>query len=196
MKGSLTASAQQTFNTKGFMERLWKPVPGYEGYYEISNDGLLRSVARISMNSLGYYRQLQGCLMAPSVNKSGYVKYSLAKDGKSKTITAHQLVAMAFLGHNREFNHLTVNHIDGDKTNNQIDNLEIVSMTENRRHAIRNGLWNQRGVNAIKAKLTAEDLIEIRRLWALGKYRQIDLARMFNVGKSTIGRAVRHERCD
>lgn len=56
--------------------------------------------------------------------------------------------------------------------------------------------WNQRGVHAIKAKLTVEDLIEIRRLWALGKYRQIVLARMFNVGKSTIGRAVRRERCD
>lgn len=178
------------------MERIWKSVPNYEGYYEISNDGLLRSVNRLSVNSLGYCRHLRGRLMAPSKGRCGYIKYSLAKDGKSETINAHQLVAMAFLGHCRNTSKLTINHIDGNKKNNCVDNLEIVTMTENRQHAIRNGLWNQRGVHAIKAKLTSKELIEIRQLWATGRYRHTDLARMFNVGRSTIGRAIRHQRYD
>lgn len=171
-------------------------MPGYNGFYEISNDGLLRSVDRVSINSLGHCRHLKGHLMASSISRCGYVKYSLAKDGVSKTINAHQLVAMAFLNHTKGQHGLTVNHIDGCKTNNNVDNLEIVSMTENRRHAILNGLWNQRGVNAVKAKLTTQDLNDIRRLWSSGEYRQEDLARMFKVGRSTIGRAIRNERCD
>ena len=134
--------------------------------------------------------------MAPSISQCGYIKYNLAKEGKSKTINAHQLVAQAFLGHKNNGHNLTINHIDGNKVNNSVDNLEIVTMTENRRHAIRNGLWNQRGVNAVKSKLTSEDLTQIRRLYATGRYRQIDLAKIFNVGKSTIGRAVRYQRCD
>ena len=196
MKGSSTDKEQQIFNIRRIMERIWKPVPEYEGYYEISNDGLLKSVNRISVNSLGYCRHLRGCLMAPSIGQYGYVKYSLAKEGKSKTINAHQLVAQAFLGHNIDGHNLTINHIDGNKINNHVDNLEIVTMTDNRRHAIRNGLWNQRGVNAAKAKLTTEDLAQIRQLYSTGRYRQIDLAKMFNVGKSTIGRVVRYQRFD
>lgn len=178
------------------MERIWKPVPEYEGYYEISNDGLLRSVNRISINSLGYCRHLRGCLIAPSKGRCGYIKYSLNKDGKSQTINAHQLVAITFMEHSRTNNRMTINHIDGNKTNNHVNNLEIVTITENRRHAIRTGLWNQRGVNAVKAKLSSDNLSQIRQLYATGRYRQKDLAVMFNVGKSTIGRAIRHQRFD
>lgn len=178
------------------MERIWKSVPEYEGYYEVSNDGLLRSVNRISINSLGHCRHLRGCLMASSKSNCGYIKYSLNKDGKSQTFNAHQLVALAFMGHNRIGTKMTINHIDGNKMNNRIDNLEIVTMSENRRHAIRTGLWNQRGVYAAKAKLSSENLAQIRQLYATGRYRQRDLAQMFNVGKSTIGRAVRYQRFD
>lgn len=178
------------------MDIIWKDIPGYEGYYEVSNNGNVRSVNRWSVNSLGYWRHLKGAMKAKMKTRCGYLKVILCKDGKDKTIMVHQAVAMAFLGYMGGSKKSTVNHIDGDKTNNQVDNLEVVSMTENRRHAIRMGLWNQRGVNAIKAKLTSEDLRNIRQLYSTHQYTQKQLACMFNVGKSTIGRAVRFQRCD
>ncbi len=174
----------------------WRDIPGFEGYYQVSDDGDVRSVKRTIYNSKGYFATRESHVLCPNQNKCGYLKVILCVENKHYTRMVHQLVAMAFLGHTLNGHKLTINHKDGNKHNNCIANLEIVSMTTNRRHAIMLGLWNQRGTQSVRAKLTSDDLAEIRARYAKGGVTHKELAEMFNVSKKTIGKVIRRQRCD
>ena len=114
------------------MEEIWKPVDGYEGYYEISNLGNLRSVDKYIRwgRGKGYIKHLPSKILLPSINNSGYKIYTLSKPG-SKLVcrTIHRMVATAFIPNPHNLS--DVNHIDEDKNNNIVDNLEWVSHREN-----------------------------------------------------------------
>ena len=107
-------------------KEIWKEVNGYEGLYKISNLGNLFSVRR-NRN------------LTPSI--SDYVRNTLVKDGKNKSLFIHKLVAIAFV-ENKE-NKQQVNHIDGNKLNNNCLNLEWCTRSENQIHAYRTGLQKQ-----------------------------------------------------
>jgi len=94
------------------MEEIWKPVVGYEGLYEISNLGKVKS--------LKYGKER---ILKSSKNKVGYLMVSLFKDGKHKIYKVHRLVASAFIPNNDLFK-TEVNHKDENKENNNIENLE------------------------------------------------------------------------
>ena len=94
----------------------WRPVVGYEGLYEVSNTGRVRSVDRF------YYRLHKGKVLSPTKDRYGYLTVTLNCNGKSKTIKIHRLVAQAFLPN--PDNLPQVNHKDEDKTNNNVTNLE------------------------------------------------------------------------
>ena len=94
----------------------WRPIEGYEGLYEVSNIGRVRSVDRF------YYRLHKGKVLSPTKDRYGYLTVTLNCNGKSKTIKIHRLVAQAFLPN--PDNLPQVNHKDEDKTNNNVDNLE------------------------------------------------------------------------
>ena len=94
----------------------WRPVVGYEGLYEVSNIGRVRSLDRF------YYRLHKGKVLSPTKDRYGYLTVTLNCNGKSKTIKIHRLVAQAFLPN--PDNLPQVNHKDEDKTNNNVDNLE------------------------------------------------------------------------
>ena len=114
------------------MEEIWKPVDGFEGYYEISNLGNLRSVDKYIRwgRGKGYIKHLPSKILLPSINNSGYKIYTLSKPG-SKLVcrTIHRMVATAFIPNPHNLS--DVNHIDEDKNNNIVDNLEWVSHREN-----------------------------------------------------------------
>lgn len=121
------------------MERLvWKAVPGYDGYYEVSNTGQVRSVEH-------YVNTLKGSrrLIKPSIKKQrdvghGYKSVSFCVNGESKTKLVHRLVAQTFIPNPN--NLPQVNHIDGDIGNNNVSNLEWVTDDENKLHSsIQNG---------------------------------------------------------
>lgn len=104
----------------------WKPVWGYEGIYEVSNLGRVRSVDRLN----SYGRKNRGKLLKQTpLPDTRYLYVKLLKDGKSKMFKIHRLVAMTFIGEPK--NGEVVDHIDGDRQNNNLENLRFVSQREN-----------------------------------------------------------------
>lgn len=116
------------------MEEIWKPIPGYEGAYEISNMGRLRSLTRtrIVNNCHGGTspRTDKGRIFALGNNGNGYAYVSLSENGKKTNYYIHRLVAEAFL-EKPEGENFVVDHLDHDRRNNMADNLEWVTQKEN-----------------------------------------------------------------
>ena len=106
----------------------WRDVPNYEGLYQVSNLGNVKSLDRIDNVS----RNLKGVYLSKNaLSGSGYVFVYLSKEGKAKSYYIHQLVAISFLGHKRDGFKIVVDHIDNNKTNNNLDNLQLLSNREN-----------------------------------------------------------------
>ena len=112
------------------MIEIWKDIPNYEGYYKVSNLGRIKTVERLVSNKTGY-RKVKERVKSQYKSKRGYYSSKLSKLGIRKTEFTHQLVAMAFLNHKPDGYKLVVDHIDGDTTNNCIDNLQLISQREN-----------------------------------------------------------------
>lgn len=125
------------------MEEIWKDIPEWEGFYQASTFGRVRSVDRVLMtqNSHGFLspREHKGKIISPNTNNRGYLYLCLCKDNNHHWFAkVHRLIAITFLPNP---NHLSdVNHKDGDKLNNKVDNLEWCSHSENQKHALRTGL--------------------------------------------------------
>ena len=155
----------------------WRDVVGYEGLYQVSNYGRVKSFHNNGVRTLN-----------PSfADYPGYYVVNLTKNGKQQTQYVHILVAQAFIP-NPE-NKSYVNHIDGDKLNNCLENLEWTTPTENSRHAWRNGLIKSRtGTKNLHSKLTPEQVRYIRFNYKPHdeNFSMVALARKFNVSKSTI----------
>ena len=123
------------------MEEIWKWIDGYENMYQVSNLGRVRSVDRdvyceVSPNKL---QHIYGKVLKQGTNHKGYPIVYLSKDGKQKTITVHRLAALTFI--ENPLNLPQVNHIDGDKTNNNVSNLEWCDNSYNQIHAHKTGLF-------------------------------------------------------
>lgn len=158
-----------TFPEQNNLE-IWKPIPRYENY-EIS--------------SWGRVKNSSGKILKPGKNKYGYLHAGLCKLSKRKTILIHRLVASAFLPNPK--NLLQINHIDGNKENNNIQNLEWCNASDNIGHAIQTGLTNNKGENHSNSKLTEIQILEIRRLETEG-WSQTQLAEKFGVSSGLISK--------
>ena len=110
---------------------VWRDIPGYKNYYQVSDEGRVRSLDRTIINSLGRKRFYKGKFFEGSLHNGGYKILTLSKGGKIKHFLIHQLVAMAFLGHKPDGHSLVIDHIDGDRTNDNVDNLRIVTNRDN-----------------------------------------------------------------
>jgi predicted XRE-type DNA-binding protein len=115
----------------------WRDIKNYEGIYQVSNLGNVRSLDRVIEDSMGRKRKYKGKVLIPG-NSKGYLKVDLKYKGSSKTMKIHRLVTQAFLDTYSE--NLPVNHKDGNKTNNNINNLECITDSENIKHCHKNGL--------------------------------------------------------
>lgn len=115
---------------KSINGEIWKDVPNYEGYYQASNIGRVRSLDRKVVDSRGVKRLYKGRIIKGSVDK-GYRKTTLVKDNVGRTYRFSQLVAMAFLDHKPNGHTLVVDHINGVKTDDRVENLRIVTNRAN-----------------------------------------------------------------
>jgi hypothetical protein len=121
------------------MDEIWLPVPGYEGLYSVSNMGRVRSEDRITPHPLHGPQRHRGRILRPSASDKGYLNVSLSKLGKIRCLTIAPTVCRIFNGPPPSDEH-EVNHKSGKKENNCADNLEWVTASENKRHALRLGL--------------------------------------------------------
>ena len=115
----------------------WKPVTGYEGIYEVSNHGRVRSVDRTVTRSDGRVCRRKGKILRTTPNQDGYPRANLSTQGKSQVRHVHALVAEAFIGPRPDG--VDVCHGDGDPANNRLDNLRYGTRSENMLDAVRHG---------------------------------------------------------
>lgn len=143
-------------------EEQWKPVVGYEGYYEVSDHGRVRSVDReveIMLRSQKTKMRFRAKMLTLEVCRIGYMRLGLSKDGSKKTHSVHRLVMAAFVG----VSSMDVNHKDGNKQNNHVSNLEYCTESENMTHRYRIlGHEGPKGTKNGNAVLAENDILAIR----------------------------------
>ena len=114
------------------MEEIWKEIPGWEGFYEASNLGNVRSLPRIIMRPNGRPLTVKGRVLKQATNRNGYKAVVLCRHGIMKTIKVHRLIAAAFIQNPLE--HSIVNHKNEVKSDNRADNLEWCTYTYNMKY--------------------------------------------------------------
>lgn len=127
------------------MTEIWHPCAGYETHYEVSNLGNVRSIERMVRHAKGGVKLSPSKLLKQGRSKNGYLTVSFSVDSIKSNQSVHRLVARAFIPN--ESNKPQVNHKDGNKHNNHVENLEWMTCSENGLHAYRvlgNTAWNKR----------------------------------------------------
>ena len=122
-------------------EEIWRDIKGYEGLYEVSNLGQIKSLDRYKYTKGRYgimKTKIKGRLLKPCLNHDGYEEIVLSKDGKSKMYRLHRIVAETFI--NNFDNKNQVNHKNGNKLDNKVQNLEWCNCKDNIHHALKNNL--------------------------------------------------------
>lgn len=162
----------------------WLPIPEYEGFYEVSDHGRVRSVDRMCRHSRGGMRRLKGKLRKLVVLSTGYLQVSLSRGGVIRRELVHRLVLLAFVGEPPAGHEGC--HEDNDPANCRLDNLRWDTHKGNCADRARHGTV-LRGENHPRAKLTAQAAKAIRARLANGE-PQRSVARAFGVSQPTIGR--------
>lgn len=157
---------------------MWKPIKGYEGRYEVSDDGQVRSMTRAEHLSDGRARTRKGRQLVLMTKRTGYQCVNLYKDGHMKTHLVHRLVADTFIPNPEQ--KPEVNHINGDKHDNRAVNLEWVTESENIRHAFRTNLKSGNGRGG---KLSSEQIRQIRTC----PDSQRIIAERYGISRSMVG---------
>ena len=166
-----------------------KIVPGYENY----ECDIFGNVWSLNYNRTGERRKLK-----PAIDRFGYLYINLWKNGKQKTFKIHRLIMLSFVGESE----LQVNHIDGNKKNNNFLNLEYCTALENTLHALRTGLACSKGENNGQSKLNKQQVIEIKTellnykrgmIAALGRKYEVDPETISSIKK---GKSWKHVTID
>lgn len=170
------------------MNELWKDIEGFEGLYQISNTGIVKSLPKTWVSGIGKILSHNGIIIKQSMNSCGYMHVRICKNKAYKTLKVHRLVASAFLENNMNYTH--VHHIDNNKLNNNLSNLMWCSGRQNAiwKNELKNGKTSKHvGVdfnkkhNKYRARIIVNGFQK-----SLGYYNTEDEARLAYVN------AVRH----
>lgn len=169
------------------MTERWKDVVGYEGIYKVSNIGRVKSLNRTVQTKTGNKYRVKGKILKVYLDKYGYSIVSLRKNGKSNHCRVHRLMCIAFKPN--PLNKPWVNHKDGSKSNNVLNNLEWSTPSENAKHAYDKGLNPIRlGEKHHNSKLTTGQVKEIVKLIDEGSRTFDQIGGLYGVSKATIGK--------
>lgn len=166
------------------MKEKWRPVIGYEGLYEVSSFGRVKSLDRKIHTNNNHDRFLKGRILVIKKNIGGYPICSLSNK-KSRSVRVHRIVARSFILN--PDNKPCVNHIDNSRTNNCVSNLEWITQKDNIIYSFSQNRMSWRRANGEEnglSKLTTLQVKEIRELQ--NKSRRIDVARKYNVDPCNI----------
>jgi len=170
----------------------FKSINSYEGFYEVSNLGRIKSLKRFRKGKSNSLTKVNEKILKTSISKDGYVLVSLNKKGESKTFTVHSLVMLSFEGVCPDG--FEINHDDGNKENNNLKNLYYCTHSENMKHAFEYGLKESvKGEKHANSKLKSKQVLEIRRLHSLG-VKQRNIALKFGVSFQTISKIVNRKK--
>ena len=161
----------------------WKDIPGYEGLYQVSDHGRVKSCARVVPSALFGQQKVSEKMLKPSMDR-GYARITLSYNGKTYRKTAHQFVAICFIPNPECKPH--VNHIDGNHSNNHVSNLEWCTPSENEKHSYKvlGKINHQRKLHQSDIDFIKSTAIKAVRYRGGGNIKEI--ANKFNVDVSTI----------
>ncbi len=175
------------------MSEIWKDINGYEELYQVSDCGRVKSVQRKVKRTNKYgtthTKIINQRILKGRPCRRGHMTVQLCKNNKSKNFQIHRLVLEAFIGPCPQG--LECCHNDGNPKNNKQSNLRWDTKSSNRKDSVIHGSCNfQPGINHPNAKLTEDDVVKIREMYATKNYSHIKLGKMFNAGAMTISAIV------
>lgn len=168
------------------MDEIWKDIEGYEGFYQVSNTGRVKSLQREVPVKNGLYRIKKESILRPFKTHNGYLSIILRNNKKSKNFLVHRLVAVAFIPNPEKKE--TVNHKNGVKDQNNVANLEWNTQRENLCHALQTHLRKPK-----KKSLSECQALAAITIMSVKKRSGASISRVFNVSKSTIDRIRKRE---
>ena len=173
------------FTSKELKYEKWLDVPQYEGFYQVSSLGRVKSLDRVVDCRGGEQLRPGRILNTDQSHKKGYERVTLSVNKKKWRPGVHRLVLLTFLGSCPEGHE--ANHKDGNTANNKLDNLEYVTKSQNQLHSIR-VLKNHHslGENNPQNRLTTEQVKEIRELYSKTKRNSPELGKVYGVSSTTI----------
>lgn len=170
----------------------WVPVQGYEGLYEINCDGLVRSLGRPHYKNISKISHVK--VLKPGVASNGYFMVQLSKNREGVSYCIHRLLGIHFLYFDKDVkDKLIINHKDGNKLNNSLDNLEWVTYSENAKHAYSTGLISTDRKNHLGVTIDITIRKEIREKYGMG-FSQVELASLYSLDQSTVSRILNFKR--
>lgn len=161
----------------------WRPIKNYEGIYEISNLGNVKSLARTIIKKDGKKQTFKERILNKRHNGYGYYQVGLNSKGKRVYFYIHRLVGEAFIDNPNDLPQ--INHINGNKEDNFVNNLEWISAKDNTIHSWKTGLSKGRENHGM-SKLTNNEVLEIRKKYLSKNYSQRKLAKEYSVSQKTI----------
>ena len=169
------------------MQEIWKDVEGFEGIYQVSNMGRVRSLDHVANSRNGVPQHHRGKILKQSADRHGYKRVHISKDGIAKSVRVHRLVAQAFCEKPNGMD--IVNHLDNNPSNNCSSNLEWTDDKGNMQHAARQGRMGWRPENLRRAQEAHKiPVIAIApdgtRIWFPS---QVDAAKALKVNRGHIG---------
>ena len=172
------------------MEEIWRDIAGYEGSYQVSNMGRVRSLDRKD----GRGNQIKGRMLILHKNRNGYLQAAIFSKGKTKLSYVHRLVAQAFIPNAKQLK--CVNHKDENKTNNIVDNLEWCDHKYNNNYGKLTHEFRSNNVSGEKhpqSKLTKEQVLSIRELHKKG-HSITNLSKQYGVCRQHIWEIIKQTK--
>jgi hypothetical protein len=176
-------------NLKEFPQEIWKDISGYEGYYQVSNLGNVKSMSRIVPGPRVPIR-VKERILKPIKNNQGYNQVVLSKQNR-KNVLVHRLVAFAFL--ENPDNLPDINHLDSNPLNNKLSNLEWCTATSNQEHANLYGRGpNRMGTKCYRSKINEATVLKVLSLYT--KISQVEISKMLGLHKAHVSKII-HGKC-